>query len=171
LANINKLLSATHCEYTGVPFDDTNPMSVERIDNSLGYIPGNVIPVATMVNQIKSDNDFDKLLELKEHFENRHQARLKEYKFSALSVQRKIKGREDQIKALQKQITKLQTDLERLSQEIERMEHGEDDHARNADIVAKIIAHLKDNQNSTAKYMTWWQKFSYKLKALYLSFN
>lgn len=163
LANVERLLTATHCEYTGVAFDSKNTMSIERIDNSKGYIPGNVIPVITMVNQIKSDNDLEQLTELKEHFDRKHQARLKEFMLSLSSVQRKIKGREDQIKALQKQINKLETDVLRLADEIERMNRGEDEHFQNAQIVGKIITHLKENNKSAEKYMTFWQRLGHSI--------
>lgn len=56
LENIKRIRQANACYYTGEKFNRKNySMSIERIDSSKGYVPGNIIPVATVVNQIKSN--------------------------------------------------------------------------------------------------------------------
>lgn len=50
--------SQTHCAYSGVEFDENNPMSLERVDNNVGYVDGNVIPVLTILNSVRGDLDF-----------------------------------------------------------------------------------------------------------------
>lgn len=57
------LLSQTVCDYTGVDFAQSKETkSIERVDNDLGYIPGNVIVVTRRANMLKSDLYPDELL-------------------------------------------------------------------------------------------------------------
>lgn len=39
---------------TGLPFSEDNPLSLERINNDIGYVDGNVIPVCAEWNHIRS---------------------------------------------------------------------------------------------------------------------
>lgn len=50
-----RLVNAEKCAYTGVPFTDTMRPTLERVDNTKGYVIGNVVPVAEVVNGIKAD--------------------------------------------------------------------------------------------------------------------
>lgn len=56
ISDFKKLLKAKKCAYTGVAFEKEGPNSItiERIDNSLGYVPGNCIPVTEAANQWKA---------------------------------------------------------------------------------------------------------------------
>lgn len=46
--------NAGHCDYTGVKFDeDKHKISIERLDDKLGYERGNVCLTSALVNQIK----------------------------------------------------------------------------------------------------------------------
>lgn len=56
----------THCEYSGLPFDDMNTMSFERIDNSIGYVDGNVIPVIQRLNVLRGDKTLEECTKLLE---------------------------------------------------------------------------------------------------------
>lgn len=57
-ANVRKLLNQKVCYYTGVEFDsDDDPLNVktfERIDDSKGYVHGNVVAVTLRANRIKN---------------------------------------------------------------------------------------------------------------------
>lgn len=56
-ANVRALLNKKHCYYTGVEFDDENPLNArtfERVDDSKGYIQGNVVVVTDRANKIKN---------------------------------------------------------------------------------------------------------------------
>ena len=51
-----RLVTRKKCEYTSLPFD-TSPqhkLTLDRIDNSKGYIPGNVVAICYFANQFKS---------------------------------------------------------------------------------------------------------------------
>jgi hypothetical protein len=56
----NDLSMPMHCPLLGIPLDmkglnhDSKP-SIDRIDNTRGYVPGNVIIVSQRANRIKSD--------------------------------------------------------------------------------------------------------------------
>lgn len=57
-ANIKTLLNKKTCYYTGVAFDEDNdPMNVrtfERVDDTKGYVKGNVVAVTLRANRIKN---------------------------------------------------------------------------------------------------------------------
>lgn len=58
LITFANIKSQTHCAYSGVEFDENNPMSLERVDNNIGYVDGNVVPVLTILNSVRGDLDF-----------------------------------------------------------------------------------------------------------------
>lgn len=43
------------CAYSGLPFSEDNPLTIERINNDLGYVDGNVIPVCLAWNRCRAD--------------------------------------------------------------------------------------------------------------------
>lgn len=50
------------CAYSGIEFNDsTNIMSLERINNDVGYVDGNVIPVLYTLNNIRGDLDLQNI--------------------------------------------------------------------------------------------------------------
>lgn len=51
----------THCQYSGLPFDDEHGFSFERIDNNVGYLDGNVIAVSRVINSARSSYDVESL--------------------------------------------------------------------------------------------------------------
>lgn len=57
-ANIRKLLNTKVCYYTGVPFNENNdPLNIrtfERVDDTKGYVQGNVVVVTLRANRIKN---------------------------------------------------------------------------------------------------------------------
>ena len=55
------------CVYTGIQFESVDKASLDRIDSTVGYIPGNVQWVLREINQMKmdlSDNRFRELCSL-----------------------------------------------------------------------------------------------------------
>lgn len=56
-----KLMSHPTCDYTGVLLTNET-RSLERLDNSKGYIPGNILVVSKTANQLKSNHPHDSLL-------------------------------------------------------------------------------------------------------------
>ena len=51
------LITKKRCYYSNIPFqhgDKEYGLSLDRIDNSKGYVPGNVVPCLKVVNNIKS---------------------------------------------------------------------------------------------------------------------
>jgi hypothetical protein len=59
--DIKKILDTSTCYYSGVPLviqDSTKPVAngrtVDRIDNTKGYVKGNVVACAHAINQIKN---------------------------------------------------------------------------------------------------------------------
>jgi len=82
-ANIKSLLNKKTCHYTGVMFDDDNdPMNAktfERVDDSKGYVHGNVVVITLRANRIKnilleSDNelkiDYKQFIKMAEQLKN-----------------------------------------------------------------------------------------------------
>ncbi|AXF40597.1 Srd anti-sigma factor [Acinetobacter phage vB_ApiM_fHyAci03] len=57
LSTFANIKHQTLCAYSGMPFEEneTASMSLERIDNTIGYIDGNVIPVRRELNTLRSD--------------------------------------------------------------------------------------------------------------------
>lgn len=56
-SDMRALMRKTNCEYTGVKFDNNSEelrQSIERIDESLGYVKGNVAAVTVHANNFKS---------------------------------------------------------------------------------------------------------------------
>lgn len=53
--NFANLKNQTHCAYSGIEFTETgdHTFSFERIDNSIGYVDGNVIPVSRAINSTR----------------------------------------------------------------------------------------------------------------------
>ena len=59
-----KIVSKKTCAYSGIPFsalgenrewlNEWTGLTLERIDNSKGYVSGNVVPVCGGINQIKA---------------------------------------------------------------------------------------------------------------------
>ena len=67
-ANVRKLLNTKECYYTGVAFNENNdPLNIrtfERVDDTKGYVQGNVVVVTLRANRIKNllieqDNDLN----------------------------------------------------------------------------------------------------------------
>lgn len=54
LQDVEKLLSVKRCYYTGIRFTDKKPRTFDRVDNSKGYIPGNVVACIEQINLMKA---------------------------------------------------------------------------------------------------------------------
>lgn len=52
----------THCAYSGLPFTDEDELSLERLNNDLGYIDGNVVPVIRRLNTLRSNFSVEELI-------------------------------------------------------------------------------------------------------------
>ena len=55
------------CFYSGLPFDFSDPMgtiSIDRVDNSLGYTKENVVWCRFGVNSLKSSRTYEDLVEI-----------------------------------------------------------------------------------------------------------
>lgn len=64
LLSVRNLLSAKKCYYTGRPLTEKN-ISIDRIDNTKGYVIGNVCACDIEVNNLKnslSKKDIEKIL-------------------------------------------------------------------------------------------------------------
>jgi len=57
LTSIRNILKSKRCAYTGDKLNhtagDRNQLTVDRVDNSIGYVTGNVVACADWFNQIK----------------------------------------------------------------------------------------------------------------------
>lgn len=60
ITSIKNLLKAKKCFYTGLPLS-TNTLTVDRVDNSKGYIKGNVVACHIKVNLLKTDLEIKQL--------------------------------------------------------------------------------------------------------------
>lgn len=59
----HNLMQQTNCAYSGREFSKGDPLSFERVDNSLGYVEGNVIAVCTSLNSLRGSKTLDELKE------------------------------------------------------------------------------------------------------------
>ncbi len=157
--NVRLLMAETRCIYTGFKFDDdTNSMSFDRVDNTKGYEPGNVIPVTAHANQLKSNFGPDELRDLAENNPKKHLGYIDSITTQIAKKNQKIKVREKQIGDLQKLIEKDKLELEQLALEKTRAESLIANDVRNAEIYLNIAKVLDSNKNLGAKYLTFWQK-------------
>ncbi len=80
LMNFANLKAQKHCAYSGIKFDnDKHEFSFERLDNSIGYVDGNVIAVSRSLNSARSSlNTVDDIIErihyIREAISNKQQA-------------------------------------------------------------------------------------------------
>ena len=62
LYSFSNIVTQTHCAYSGIKFDKKdNILSLERIDNSIGYVDGNVIPVILKLNNIRDSHTLESI--------------------------------------------------------------------------------------------------------------
>lgn len=61
LLYINNLMKQTHCAYTGRAFTPSDRLSFERLDNSVGYVEGNVVPVCCSINNLRGSKTMAEL--------------------------------------------------------------------------------------------------------------
>ena len=76
--DISDILIPTHCPYLGIELKvigkqltDNSP-SLDRIDNTKGYIKGNVEIISQLANRCKSDLSIDQLRSFAKEIERRH---------------------------------------------------------------------------------------------------
>jgi len=55
LQSVKNILQAKRCAYTGEPFGVGHKLSFERVDNTKGYVKGNVVAVGSDLNGRKRD--------------------------------------------------------------------------------------------------------------------
>lgn len=56
--DIKRLVSKTHCQYTGLPFNphcDELKLTLDRRDNKKGYVKGNVVACLNKINCLKNE--------------------------------------------------------------------------------------------------------------------
>ena len=53
LTQMARLLKRKKCYYSGIVFDSIHSLSLDRKDNTIGYVDGNVVPCSRIVNSIK----------------------------------------------------------------------------------------------------------------------
>ena len=61
MQSLMNLFRAKKCYYSGVPIDD-DTRSLDRIDNEVGYVIGNVVATHSLVNQRKGDLTLEEML-------------------------------------------------------------------------------------------------------------
>lgn len=65
LQYIANIIAQDRCAYSGEKFDNSDEnekMTLERFDNNLGYVEGNVIPVKKKYNNARADYEKDELI-------------------------------------------------------------------------------------------------------------
>ena len=61
---VKRLLLAKTCFYTGAKFSSEIERSVDRVDSSLGYVEGNVVPCTIQINSKKANLTHDEIFML-----------------------------------------------------------------------------------------------------------
>lgn len=72
---VKQLLTRKTCYYTGNRFDNTNVRSIDRVDNTRGYVDDNVVACTRHFNSCKSDLSM-KEIELMYKKSFKHQGKL-----------------------------------------------------------------------------------------------
>jgi hypothetical protein len=68
---VNDIVIPTHCPILGIPLfpkqgrgGGENSPSLDRVHNSRGYVPGNVIVISNRANRLKSDATVEELRDI-----------------------------------------------------------------------------------------------------------
>ena len=168
IKNVEKLLSETRCIYTGETFSlegDSN-MSFDRVDNTRGYEPGNVIPVITHANHLKSNFDIAELKTLADTSSSRFNGFITSVAQQIAKKDQKIQNRRKQIEELERGLSRDLEEMEKLQAEHERAEAHVSSSVRDSQIYASIVRVLETHNNLGDKYMTLWQRVQRKLAVL-----
>ena len=75
LIGVANLLRAKKCFYTGKELNDNN-LSIDRVDNKLGYVTGNVVACRKDINQAKNQLSIEDIIRMADKLK-KHQARRK----------------------------------------------------------------------------------------------
>lgn len=159
VANVRLLMAETHCIYTGKPFDnEANNMSFDRVDNTKGYEPGNVIPVTAHANHLKSNYGIVELRKLGEDNHKRHLGYINSVTTQIAKKDQKIQARRKHIEELEKLLEKDIAELELLSTEKTKAESLVASDIRDGEIYTNMAKVLETHGDLGAKYLTFWQK-------------
>ena len=161
--NVRLLLSETKCAYTGERFDDINTISFERIDNSVGYEPGNVIPVIARANNLKSNYNVDELLERSAVHRTRYDGYVNSIELQILKKTQRIDNRRKHLEELQMLLAKELNELIDLEEEQEKAYRLQTESFRDSEWYKKIAEVLTESTNLGVKYMTPKQRLTMKL--------
>lgn len=159
LANVRLLMAETHCVYTGELFDkEANNMSFDRIDNALGYEPGNVIPVTAHANHLKSNYGLEELRKLGAENHKRHIGYINSVAAQIAKKDQKIQARRKQLEELQKLLEKDVNEMQVLQAELVKAENVVADDVKDGEIYMKMVTVLETSTDLGARYLTVWQK-------------
>lgn len=64
LADLTKVYKAKRCFYTGVPFTENDPLTIDRKDNVLGYVTGNIVACSRSINSKKGNLSIKEIRQL-----------------------------------------------------------------------------------------------------------
>jgi len=165
-ANIRLLMAETHCQYTGKPFTPDDPLTFERVDNSKGYIPGNVIPVCKSANELKSNSDIKGLAITKSKILSRHNGHYGSVNAQILNRKKKIISKVEYIRSHEKMLEKLRMELAEAEAELERVRNLQDYDSQMARTVDQIVLVLKTRPDVAEKYLSTWQRVRTRLVQL-----
>lgn len=166
-------MQETTCAYTGETFgtQEEKILSFDRVDNTIGYEPGNVIPVTTHANQLKSNYTIEELLELAEKTPKRHLGFVGSVESQIAKKDQKIQSRKTQIADLERLLRKDIEDLETLRLEKEKANAAVDSSVRDGIIYSNMAQVLLQQKNIGHKYMTRWQRFTHGVSSYISKFK
>lgn len=168
LNNVKRLMRATHCAYTGEPFGDSQSarMSFERVDNTIGYIPCNVVPVSIHVNQLKGDLTLNAIRHKAKTFPGRRQDQVE-------IIKSRIKGKHDKIAARERHIRELEAHnrqdkvtITELLVEQKVAEKLVADDIRDGKFYEQIATTIEKNPTLGMEYLTIYQGLKVKVKKI-----
>ncbi|ARW57441.1 Srd anti-sigma factor [Serratia phage CHI14] len=113
LKYLTNVVTQTHCAYSGEPFNDnkeSEKLSLERFNNSLGYIEGNVIPVKQKYNKARSDFELHELIQKRDEIAGRI-VRAVDAKEAEVNIESLSKGTRKTIARIQANIEKRKAHL------------------------------------------------------------
>lgn len=159
LENVRLLMAETHCQYTGVEFGESdNALSLERVDNTLGYVPGNVVPVTVLANLTKSDFPLHTIKKRSINYGKRRAGAVNVNTDKVNAARRKVKNYDDQIARIMESKKKAEATLAQVEAELARSLQNVAEDEKIAELNKQIYEAIETNPRMGWKYITLEQK-------------
>lgn len=165
-----------YCAYSGKPLGDD--YTLERIDNNIGYVDGNVIPVLGVLNQLRSDKTIEQLIKERDKsiqssidmagLIKETEAKINSYQETVLNLEPTTEQCKPKVKRGQyKKFMKIMADIDQKTKQIndlnDKVEHFNQLIARNT---SKVVAHRQIRDDALKNIKNYEEHKSNQIKRL-----